>query len=588
MTRLEDTINFIPANEYNKISSINSSHFGLQSHYSAVRHHFVVYFSYSSTYIYDVLEFLSRHLIKALVRNVINSRDKIREIEQWRYIGETRKNGKRYYIFLKELKREDIKIILEAPLDSSRKSKNSEEMPPIIVKGFKKNQDIEGDLPIWTVTVETIYRNTLDARYIRPWYVQSTVRIDLYGTYYPFGALSAIRDLPNRPINYTYRLKEAKLLAPELYIRFPRYGIDEHGKTVDNLMRVDRLLNELRKRVGISQRFGSKGEFRNLKWYYNIVEILWRGLKFRLKLYLSKLHSYRDPKLEIIVVDGVDISKDEILNPEKLSKKLALIRERINMASGILGAIMTFTGISPRWDPYEDYKYLVQKLLVDRGFLAYLKGIDLANYLACHSQHLTKLDNLDYKILQIATQHLVIRISMLAELLSKSESTIRRRLKKLEKLGYISGTTGKRPNYYWLKIYEDLSKTTIEENENKFPYVDTKFLEHTTSILQRIASEHIYSQDDIEKMSIILWVIGIEWSTSDQLFKFVRFLGKQRGLKKLSKKAISRYLEFLTDIGLVKVEEFKVGKKKEKRYLLLDETLKSYFSDLDYYKIFGV
>lgn len=588
MTRLGDTINFIPANEYNKISPINSSHFGLQSYYPAVRHHFVIYLSYFNTYIYDILKFLSGRLIKAFVQNIINSRNDIKDIELWRYIRETRKGGKKYYLFLKELKREDIKILLEAPLDSSRNSKNSEEMPPIVVKGFKKNQDIEEDLPIWTVTVETIHQNTLDTKYIRPWYVQSTVRIDLYGTYYPFGALSAIRCLPNRPINYTYRLKEAKLLVPELYIRFPRYSIDEHGKTVDNLMRVDRLLNELRKRSGIAQRSGSKGEFRNLKWYYNIIEILWRGLKFRLKLYLSKSYSYRDPKLEIIVVDGVEISKDEILNPEKLSKKLALIRERINMASGILGAIATFTGISPRWDPYEDYKYLAQKLLVDRGFLAYLKGIDLANYLACHSQHLAELDNLDYHILQIATQHLVIGIPMLAELLSKSESTIRRRLKKLEKLGYISGTRGKRPNYYWLKIYEDLSETTIEENENKFPYVDTKFLEHTASILRRIASEHIFGQDDIEKMSIILWVIGIEWSTSDQLFKFVRFLGKKRGLKKLSKKAISKYLEFLTDIGLVKIEEFKVGKKKEKRYLLLDETLKSYFSDLDYYKIFGI
>ncbi len=588
MTRLEDTINFVPANEYNRISSINNSHFGLQSHYSAVRHHFVVYLSYSSTYIYDVLEFLSRHLIRALVRNVINSRDKIREIEQWRYIGETRKNGKKYYLFLKKPKTGELQIVLEAPPTSVYKSKWIKDLmgtPPVIIKGFKNDQDPWKERSQWTVTVGLIHKNTTDAKYTKAGSIKLTMRIDRYDTYYPFDILNAIRDLPNRPIDYTYRLKRIKLLTSELYVRFPRYTIDKDGRTVDNLLKMNRLLNELRERNGRYQHVISKGDVNSLDEHGNSVDIIWRGHKFRLKLYTSKLYPYRDPKLEIIVRDEVEISKNE-LHPNLIIRKLDILRERLNMASGILGAIMAFMGIAPRWDPVEDYKYLTQKLLVDKEFLAYLWDTEPATYLASYGQHLAELDKLDYQILRILTEHAPIEVPTLAKILSKSESTIRRRLKKLERLGYVSATKGKRPNYYWLKLSEDFSVASIKEDN--FPYVDPKFLECSVSILKQIAPESFYSQEDIEKMSLILWATGIGWSTNDLLFEFTKFLGKRRGLRKLSKKTITRYLKFLTNIGLVTVERFNVGKKKVKRYVLIDKTLKACLKDLDYYKIFGI
>ncbi|NJE60547.1 winged helix-turn-helix domain-containing protein [Thermococcus sp. 21S7] len=589
MTRLEDTINFVPANEYNKISSINSSHFGLQSHYSAVRHHFVVYFSYSSTYIYDVLEFLSRHLIKALVRNVINSRDKIREIEQWRYIGETRKNGKKYYLFLKKPKTGELQIVLEAPPTSVYKSnwmKDSIGILPVIIKGFKNDQDPWKERPQWTVTVGLIYKNTIDTTYTRAGYIKSTMRIDRYDTYYPLDILNAIRDLPNRPIDYTYRLKRIKLLTPELYVRFPRYTIDKDGRTVDNLLKMNRLLNELRERNGIRQHVISEGDVNSLDEHGNVVDIIWKGHEFRLKLYTSKLYPHRDPKLEVIVRDKVEISRNE-LHPNLVLKKLDALRERLNIASGILGAIMAFMRISPRWDPVEDYRYLTQKLLVDKEFLGYLWGTESATYLASYGQHLAELDKLDYQILKITAERTFIKVPILAKILSKSESTIRRRLKKLERLGYISATKGKRPNYYWLRLYEDLSVASTEKEDN-FLYVDPKFLECSVSILKQIAPESFYSQEDIEKMSIILWATGIGWSTSELLFEFTKFLGKRRGLKKLSKKTITRYLKFLTNIGLVTVEKFNVGKKRVKRYVLIDKTLKACLKDLDYYRVFGI
>jgi len=589
MTRVDDTINFVLANEYNEISSINSSHLGLHSHYSAVRHHFVLYFSYSSTYIYDVLEFLSRHLIRALVRNVINSRDRIRGIEQWRYIGETRKNGKKYYLFLKKPETKELQIVLEAPSTSVYKSKWIKDMmgtPPVIIKGFKNDQDPLKERSQWTVTVGLIHKNTIDATYMKAGSIKLTMRIDRYDTYYPFDILNALRDLPNRPIDYTYRLKRIKLLTPELYVRFPRYTIDENGRTVDNLLKMNRLLNELREKNGISQHVTSKGDVNNLDEHDNAVDINWKGHKFKLKLYTSKLYPYRDPKLEVIVIDKVEISKNE-LHPNLVMRKLNILRERLNMASGILGAIMAFMGIAPRWDPAEDYKYLTQKLLVDKGFLAYLWSTEPVTYLASYGHHLAELDKLDYQILKILTEHAPIKVPTLAEILSKSESTIRRRLKKLERLGYISATKGRRPNYYWLKLYEDLSVASTKKEDN-FPYVDPKFLECSVSILKQIVPESFYNQEDIEKMSIILWVTGIGWSTSDLLFDFTKFLGKRRGLRKLSKKTITRYLKFLTNIGLVTVERFNVGKKKVKRYVLIDKTLKACLKDLDYYRVFGI
>jgi predicted transcriptional regulator len=586
MIRLGENINFVTADEYNKIPQ--QSEWG---HYSGVRHHFALYVSYCNTYIYDVFEFLGRHLIKAKVQNVVNSRNKVKEIEKWRYVEETRKSGKKYYIFQKELSNGD-KIVLEVPLASiykSYKAKDSSGIPPIVIKYFEETQDIKKDPPKWTVTLTVIYNTTIDAKYKKRGDGKLTMRIDLYGTHYSLHVLNVIRDLPNRGIDFTYCLKKVKLHSPELYLRFPRYSTDKHGNTVDNLQIVHDLLNELLKRIGIKQQLKIKGTFENLEEYSNIVEIIWRGFRFRLKLYITKYHPYRDPKLEITIADNIEIAKDEIHNPEKLTKRITWFREMQYLASGILGAIATFVGILPKWDLFEDYQYPSQELLVDKGFLALLKGMTFEKYITQHAQHFSGLDDLDYKILNAIIERPVITVKELIKKLSKSESTIRRRLEKLEKLGYISGTKGKKPNYYWLRLYDDLSETSIGKSEKKeFPYVDPSFMEYAVSIIRQLAPNYNYNHEDFGKMAIILWTIGIGLGTHDQLVKFVRFFGKIIGLKRLSKSTISKYLKFLIDNGLVTVEKFKAGKKKVERYILLNEDLATYFRHLEYYEVFGI
>jgi hypothetical protein len=553
--------------------------------YPLVRHHCVSYLSYSSDYIYNTYSYLGNGLIAHKVTHRNTDRFEVKDLEKWSYLRELRHKGHLYYEFKKETSN-GTPIILRVP-------ENNKEKLPIVIKH-----------PRGTVTLQLLQRNTTDKKVVLEGYTKMTVRIDTYGSFHVFDILHDLTDLPNRNVDFTYNLLRIKLLDPEVYVRFKRYHQTEDGRTVDYLLRMDKLLSKLRVYGGVKEKLDSRGKYSKSSQHSHVVGIKWKGHNVEIKVYTAKYHPERDPKLEIIMKDGITLTFDEFRNLEKFIEKVKeeVIKE-IKIASGILGAIVEYCQLILTWDVSEDSKYFSHKASLDKDFLRYLRGVDIWDFLYTHNIPFG-FDDLDFEILENAAKRTLVTIPQLSEALSKSESTIRRRIRKLVKAGLLNGTKGKSTNYYWLAVYGDLPELSPEEKRTS--YIDRTFIEKSAEIIKnKIEKAPITGIDtriddvDLINMGVILWGIGSGWNKPELLFSFLKIVKRELSLKRLSEKYIRRYIKILNSLRIIQTRKFGVRSRRHKKneseepvkpvvqYYLLEPEIKKLLHKVDYFSFFG-
>lgn len=551
----------------------------------SVRHRFRIYLSYSSDYIYNVFDYLGRGLIAHKVTHRGAYRFNVKDLEKWEYIGKIIYKGHLYYKFKKETSNGTL-IILRVPGTSERDL-------PIVIKH-----------PRGTVTLQLLYRNTRDKKVVLEGYTKMIIRIDTHGSFYIFDILHDLTDLPNRNIDFTHNLLRIELLDPEVYVRFKRYHQTKDGKTVDYLLKMDRLLSKLRAYGGVKEIVHSKGKYSKLSQHSHIVDIKWKGYTVKIKVYTSKYHQERDPKLEIIMKDEITLTLGEFMDLEKFTKKVKEeVQKRIKIASGILGAIIEYCHLIPIWDVNEDRKYFPHEASVDNDFLRYLRGVDIWDVLYTHTLPIG-FDDLDFEILKNAAERTVVTIPGLSKALSKSESTIRRRIKRLVEAGLLNGTKRKNTNYYWLAVYGDLPELSPEEKRTT--YIDRTFIEKSVEVIKNKIKETPITElnssiDDVDliNMGVILWGIGSGWNKPELLFSFLKILKRELGLKRLSEKYVRRYIKILGSLGIIQTRKFGVRSRRQKKngsaepvkpvvqYYLLEPELKKLLNKVDYFSLFG-
>ncbi|GAB6136805.1 winged helix-turn-helix domain-containing protein [Thermococcus prieurii] len=484
-------------------------------------HHSRIDLIYTTTYIYNVLQFLGDRLYDYFVKNKYQAENFINNVEDWEHVGERRVRGRKYFVF------RNLKYGLEFYVRPSWVDD-----APIVIRF--------GDA---TVTVRLIYRNTSDATVVYESAPRVVVQVDLHGDLEFVRFLDILSRLGNRDIDFSEGLLKVRFVKFEVYVRYSRR----------NLKKVERALLGLRDRIGVGFELRDKLKFRYQYWL--VVDAVYAGILFKIKSYLTHKYPDRDPKLEIVIPLGIELRGFHDI------EGLREVKRKVDFAQAFLASFVVALDLELA-PSEEDSKFRSYSVVPNEQYVAFILGSGLSYEL----EHLIlddpRLDDIDRVILrELANRNLTSSdLRKIATLVGRALSTVQFRMRRLKGWGYVDyDRKGRRRQYvYWLNLEKFVSSGQGEFASDWERYIDPAFREVVSRRVVDSADREL-SRKLLRELVLVLWLIykGVDRRSAIQavLPKFGVSVGKR---------AVQNWISQLVGWGLIKP----LGNGRRRRYAI--------------------